>query len=283
MTSGLTIGFAGTALKAIGVAAALACSAGASMAADNATLKITSFTVSTTENSGNIAWAVDGWQTQYFDMLAQQSGGAKGSSHVPYSSNDWNMTQNYTATTANANATGNLVQFTDVPTQLTTAGFNLASFATPGSAEAPQLPNYANASAVQSGLFYLLDENGAQAAGTITFDIYYDMSVSTPFGSAGGSYGQTQLNLLSSTDGGGGYSFSDGLLSTSLAGGAGSITSGHFTWSYTLKADEAAYYTLSGSAISSAAAIPEPGTYALMALGLAGVAVVARRRRTAAA
>ena len=281
MTSGLTIGIAGATLRTVGVAAALVCSVGASMAADNATLKITAFTVSAAEFSGNFAWVVDGFSFQNFDMLAQQAGGLQGSSHVPYAANDWNLGPNYTAQTANATATGNLVQTVDAATQLTTAGFNLAALATAGSAVPPLLPNYANASAVQSGAFYLLDETGASTGGTITFDIYYDMSVATPAGSGAGSYGQTQINLLSSSDSGEAASFADGLLSTSLAGGTGGA-SGHFTWTYTLAAGQAAYYTLSGSAIA-AAAIPEPGTYALMALGLAGVAVVARRRRRIAA
>ena len=71
-----------------------------------------------------------------------------------------------------------------------------------------------------------------------------------------------------------------------MTGGTGAITSGHFTWTYTLAAGQAAYYTLSGSAIASAelavAAVPEPETYALMLLGLAGIGVVARRRRAEA-
>jgi hypothetical protein len=149
----------------------------------------------------------------------------------------------------------------------------------------PALPNYANASALQSGTFRLLDDAGARTGGTITFDLFYDMSVSTP-GSTLANYSQTQLNLLLSRGADDDQSFADGLLSSNLTGGTGAISSGHYSWTYTLAADQEAFYTLSGSAIASAelrvAAIPEPETYALMLLGLASIGAVARRRRSEA-
>lgn len=276
MKSGFTVGFAGATLRAVSVAAALACGAGTSMAASDASLKITSFSVSAADFSGNFAWAMDPFQS--FNISALEAGGLLGGPTSNFSSNDWNMGLNHSAQTASASAVGNTVQFTDVATQLTTGGFNLSAQATPGSTPPPALPNYANASGLQSGTFVLLDGDGQLAAGTITFDVYYDMSVATTDGTAT-QYSQTALNLLASSDSGDNKSFDDGLLSSALAGGAGS-TSGHFSWTYTLAAGEAAYYTLSGSAIA-VAAIPEPGTYALMALGLLGIGAVARRRRAA--
>lgn len=277
MTSSLTVRFTGTALRAVSAAAALACGAGASLAADNATLKITSFTVSAAEFSGSFAWTVDSYQS--LDMSALEAGGLLGNRTDTYTANDWNLGLTRTAQTPNATASGNTVQFTDAATQLATAGFNLSAGATPGPYLPPALPNSAEALAQQSGAFVLLDGGGQLTGGTLTFDIYYDMTVAAPSGSPSG-FGQTSLNLLSSSDGGGAASFGDGLLSSDFAGGTGS-TSGRFTWTYTLAAGQAAYYTLSGNALA-VAAIPEPGTYALMALGLAGIGVMARRRRTAA-
>ena len=275
MTSSLTVRYAGAALRAVSVAAALACGAGAGMAADNATLKITSFSVSAAEFSGNFAWAVDSYQS--LDMSALEAGSLFGSDSDAYTANDWNLGLNRTAQTPNATATGNTVQFTDALTQLTTAGFNLSAGATPGPYLPPALPNSASASAQQAGAFVLLDGDGQLTGGTITFDIYYDMFVAAPSGWPLG-FGQTSVNLLSSSDGGDSATFGDGLLSSDLAGGTGS-TSGHFTWTYTLAAGQAAYYTLSGNAVA-VAAVPEPGTYALMAFGLAGIAALTRRRRS---
>ena len=269
-------GVAGAALRAVSVAVALACGAAASVAG-NATLDITSFTVSAADFSGNFAFATDAFQS--YTMTALEAGGLLGAQGpTSFSAADWNLGPNQVAQTANAKATGNTVNFTDPATQLTTAGFNLSAHASPVSPP-PAQPNSANASALQSGGFELLDANGALTGGTLTFDLFYDMSVSTPPNGSPTNYSQTTLNLDRSTDTQATTTFSDGLLSSAFPGGIDS-TSGHYTWTYTLAAGEAAYYTLSGSAIAFAAPVPEPETWALMLLGLAGIGAVKRRRRT---
>jgi PEP-CTERM motif len=275
----LSPGVAGATLRAVSVAVALACGAGASVAG-NATLNITSFSVSAADFSGNFAFALDDFSFQSYTLSALEGGGLFGAKSDNFSANNWNLGPNRLAQTANTKATGNTVNFTDSATQLTTAGFNLSAQATPAYS-APTPPNFANATAGQSGAFELLDANGDPIAGTLTFDLFYDMSVSTAPNGSPTNYSQTTLNLDRSTDADPTTTFSDGLLSSAFPGGIGS-TSGHYTWTYTLDAGEVAYYTLSGSAIASASLvpIPEPETYALMLFGLAGIGAVARRRRT---
>jgi hypothetical protein len=272
----LGLGVAAATLRAVAVAAALACGAGASMAGD-ATLKITSFTVSTDPFSGNFAFADDLFSNQLYNLSAKEAGGALGEQTVNFSADNWNLGPNHIAQTANTKATGNTVNFTDPSTQLTTAGFNLAAQATAAHSP-PAQPNSANASAVQSGAFMLIDANGAPIAGKLTFDLFYDMNVSTP-GSSPLTFSQTQLNLLLSRDAGDDQSFADGLLSNNLPGGVGAVSNGHYSFTYTLTAGQEVFYALSGSAIA-VAAIPEPESYALMLFGLAGIGAVARRRRT---
>jgi hypothetical protein len=207
MKTGSTLRQALPALRAAAMAAAMACSAGASSAAD-ATLSITSFSASAEAFSGFYVYATEAHQS--FSMSAANGDGATASDS--YSANDWYQGDNRLAQTSQARATGNTVQFTDAFTQLGTAGFNLGA-----SALEDGLANKATASGSQSGGFSLINGNGDAVAGSITFDIYYDMAVSPPAGSSPANDAQTVFSLLTSSTAGTGPSFSDGLLSSTPA------------------------------------------------------------------
>ena len=77
------------------------------------------------------------------------------------------------------------------------------------------------------------------------------MSVSTPDSTAT-NYSQTRSTCCRSSDGGGDRELRRRAAVERLARRHRRLTSGHYTWSYTLAAGEAAYYTLSGSAIAFA-------------------------------
>lgn len=268
MKTGSTLQTAMPALRALGVAAVLACAAGAATAAD-ATLSIAWFGASPEAYSGNYVVATNPYQS--FSMVAVSAGGSPVSDI--FSANDWDQGLNRLAQSGASTASGNTVPFTDSATQLTTAGFNLSA-TTQGSGP---LSSSANATGVQSGGFTLITGDGLSTAGSITFDIYYDMSVARPSGSSS-NYASTVFSLIASSTSGPSQTFTDGLLSSNFTSGS-SATSGHFSWTVNLNAGETAYYTLTSSTI--AAAVPEPASYALLGLGLAVVGAMARRRHTA--
>ena len=86
-----------------------------------------------------------------------------------------------------------------------------------------------------------------------------------------------------SEDGLSGGMQSDQLFSFAQASGLGS-RSGSFMVTVALLANQVGFYTLDGRAEAFAVAvIPEPETYALMLAGLAGLGVVARKRKAVAA
>lgn len=258
-------------LKSGAIAAMLATTATAGIAAV-ASVSITSVSASAEPFSGNYVFAVDPYQT--YTLSALEGGGAFGGSADGHTADDWTQGSNLLAQTASARATANTVVFTDPSTQLATAGFNLDAAAS-ASPAGTATPNQAISNGLLAGTFMLIDGNGDPIAGMLTFDVYYDISVTRLAGEPAPDYGQALVSVLSSTDGGGNASFDDALHSATAPGNTGT-TSSHFTWTFNLAQGEAAYFTLSGNAI--AAAVPEPGSVAMFGVGMLALLPLVRRR-----
>lgn len=253
-------------LRTAGVASALALAAGASQAA--ATLSIDAFVVSST--SGYV-FNIDAYQDLQTSALS--AGGLGGAATGSDSSGNWYWGLNASAASTGASATASTTNFTDPFTQLATAGFSLSANTSRDGVYAPfALPNQANASGSLSGGFVLLDYEGNQIAGDITFQVYYTMMVDMPLASFPADYAQSQLDVSAW---GGDGSFSDGFGLLSTADGSREV-SGFFTWTFNLGAADSAGFTLIGSAISSSQ-IPEPTGLALASLALLALGASSRR------
>ncbi len=262
---------------ACSLALGLAWSSAALAVPVTANVSVTGFSVSTTANA--YIWAVDSVAYQTWQMTALNAGGLLGSSSNSYSAFDLNPVHRL-AQTSTARATGDTTQYTDNSTGLNTYGFDLRARAFPSTYALGTPSNSANATATQSGGFMLIDADGNGVAGDLSFTVFYDLDVSATFGAAPGTYGEAVLNLLASDDGGDNFAASDVMTSYTETGGVGS-RSGSFTWTFTLGANDASYYTLGGSAI--AFAIPEPGALLLASTGLLAALLGTRRRKAIAA
>ena len=116
------------------------------------------------------------------------------------------------------------------------------------------------------------------AAGTVSFYARSGSTDQIAFGLSTGSSSTAAFTLGSAINLGTGWTqYTLGF----AALGAGSL--GRFAIEYTGPADAADYIGIDTFAVTTNATtpVPEPSTYALMALGLAGVAAAARRRRSA--
>ena len=258
-------------LRLPALAAALAFAASASHA--GAVVNITSFMI-TTDGIPFVApkFAVAVGPTSELQMEASNGGGSATVSNF-YTANNWSDSPvNTTAQTSAAFATGNIISFTDVLTQLQTGGFNLSASTMASSLGTFASPAIASAFGAQSGGFTLVDENGDAIAGNLTFDVFYDLSV---FPTSGASrYGSTNESMVifSAADADGGDSMFD-----MLAGVGPETTSGQFSMTFALSAGEIAIYSLAGSAIATA--VPEPGSMALAMIGLIAAGASRRRNR----
>jgi hypothetical protein len=258
-------------LRLPALAAALAVAAGASHA--GAVVNITSFTI-TTDGIPFVApkFGVATGQTSDLQMDASNGGGGATDSQF-YSANNWNDSPtNTTAQTSAAVATGNIISFTDALTQLQTGGFNLSASALSLGIGTLALPTIATAMGAQAGGFTLVDENGDAIAGTLTFDVFYDLTVSPGIGASPHNSSNEALVIFSAADDDGGNSVSD-----MLSGFGPAMTSGQFTMSFELAAGEFAVYSLAGSAVATA--LPEPGSMALAMIGLFAAGASCRRPR----
>lgn len=267
-------------LHKLSLGATLALAACASFA--GATVNITSFIVSTDGVpfvEPKFAWASD--PTSDLTLAALDAGGLYGAGNNSYSDDSWDASSNYSASTLFTSATGNVITFTDAMTQLATGGFNLLALATRASpGPGATLANSATATGLQTGGFTLLGGDGLGVAGTITFDIYYSLDVSTPAGGGLVDDAEALVNFYAA-DNQGNNSFADALRSSALTGGAGSID-GHFSVSFNLAAGEVAYYALGGTAFASASPVPEPNALFLGSLGLAVVGAAMRKAKKTA-
>lgn len=251
-------------LRTWGAAVALAFGAGSALAeSSSSSVAITSFSYTTTGGT-MLSWS-DPYQS--FQALAMNAGGLLGTKSDSFDTADYFFAIVAADTSQASAATSTASPQTFLASASTTSSIGLAT----------NQPNKAQSIVNQSGAFML------SGAGSVTFNVGYTLAVSAPGGNALSDYGTTLVSFdAANSAGSSGGMVGDQLMSFNQASGVGSKT-GTLALTVSLATDETGYYNLRGNSIAwssaaMAAPVPEPGSWALMLAGLAGVVAVARRR-----